>query len=34
VGAPFEHTMIERRALGGRDVQIDVKCCGICAWES
>jgi alcohol dehydrogenase (NADP+) len=30
VGAPFEHAMIERRALGERDVQIDVKYCGIC----
>jgi alcohol dehydrogenase (NADP+) len=30
VGAPFEHTTIERRALGERDVQIDVKYCGIC----
>src|SRR5271156_1060027 len=30
VGAPFEHTMIERRALGERDVQIDVSYCGIC----
>jgi D-arabinose 1-dehydrogenase-like Zn-dependent alcohol dehydrogenase len=34
VGAPFEHTMIERRALDERDVQIDVKYCCICAWES
>jgi D-arabinose 1-dehydrogenase-like Zn-dependent alcohol dehydrogenase len=34
VGAPFEHTMIERGALGERDVQIDVKYCDICAWES
>jgi alcohol dehydrogenase (NADP+) len=30
VGAPFEHTTIERRELGERDVQIDVKYCGIC----
>jgi len=30
VGAPFEHTTIERRALGERDVQIDVSYCGIC----
>jgi alcohol dehydrogenase (NADP+) len=30
VGAPFEQTTIERRALGERDVQIDVKYCGIC----
>jgi uncharacterized zinc-type alcohol dehydrogenase-like protein len=30
VGAQFEHTTIERRALGERDVQIDVKYCGIC----
>jgi alcohol dehydrogenase (NADP+) len=29
-GAPFERTTIERRELGGRDVQIDVKYCGIC----
>jgi alcohol dehydrogenase (NADP+) len=30
VGAPFERTTIERRALGERDVQIEVKYCGIC----
>jgi uncharacterized zinc-type alcohol dehydrogenase-like protein len=30
VGAPFEHTTIDRRALGERDVQIDVSYCGIC----
>jgi alcohol dehydrogenase (NADP+) len=30
VGAPFERTTIERRALGERDVQIDVSYCGIC----
>jgi uncharacterized zinc-type alcohol dehydrogenase-like protein len=29
-GAPFERTTIERRELGERDVQIDVKYCGIC----
>jgi uncharacterized zinc-type alcohol dehydrogenase-like protein len=29
-GAPFEHTTIERRALGERDVLIDIKYCGIC----
>ena len=29
-GAPFERTTIERRELGPRDVQIDVKFCGIC----
>jgi uncharacterized zinc-type alcohol dehydrogenase-like protein len=28
--APFETTTIERRALGERDVLIDVKFCGIC----
>src|SRR3984957_11649673 len=30
VDAPFEHTTIERRELGERDVSIDVKYCGIC----
>jgi uncharacterized zinc-type alcohol dehydrogenase-like protein len=29
-GAPFEQTTIERRALGERDVLIDIKFCGIC----
>jgi uncharacterized zinc-type alcohol dehydrogenase-like protein len=29
-GAPLEHTTIERRALGDRDVRIDIKFCGIC----
>jgi alcohol dehydrogenase (NADP+) len=29
-GAPFEHTTIERRELGERDVLIDIKYCGIC----
>jgi uncharacterized zinc-type alcohol dehydrogenase-like protein len=29
-GAPFDTTTIERRALGERDVLIDVKFCGIC----
>ncbi len=29
-GAPFERTTIERRELRPRDVQIDVKFCGIC----
>jgi uncharacterized zinc-type alcohol dehydrogenase-like protein len=29
-GAPFQRTTIERRELGERDVQIDVKYCGIC----
>ena len=29
-GAPFERTTIERRELQPRDVQIDVKFCGIC----
>jgi uncharacterized zinc-type alcohol dehydrogenase-like protein len=29
-GAPFERTTIERRELGERDVQIEVKYCGIC----
>jgi uncharacterized zinc-type alcohol dehydrogenase-like protein len=29
-GAPFEHTTIERRLLGERDVLIDIKYCGIC----
>jgi len=29
-GAPFNATMIERRALRGDDVQIEVKYCGIC----
>jgi len=29
-GAPFEHTTIERREPGERDVQIDVEYCGIC----
>jgi alcohol dehydrogenase (NADP+) len=28
--APFEHTTIERRELGERDVAIEVKYCGIC----
>jgi alcohol dehydrogenase (NADP+) len=28
--APLEHTTIERRELGERDVAIDVKYCGIC----
>jgi alcohol dehydrogenase (NADP+) len=30
VGAPFETTRIERRALGRHDVLIDIKFCGIC----
>jgi uncharacterized zinc-type alcohol dehydrogenase-like protein len=29
-GASFEHTTIDRRALRGDDVQIDIKYCGIC----
>jgi alcohol dehydrogenase (NADP+) len=29
-GAPFDHTTIERRALGDKDVLIDIEFCGIC----
>ena len=29
-GAPFEQTTIERRALGERDVSIEIEFCGIC----
>jgi uncharacterized zinc-type alcohol dehydrogenase-like protein len=29
-GAPFDATTIQRRALGERDVLIDIKFCGIC----
>jgi uncharacterized zinc-type alcohol dehydrogenase-like protein len=29
-GAPFERTTIERRELGERDVEIDIRYCGIC----
>src|SRR6202020_2641911 len=30
VGARFDTTTIERRELGGSDVQIEIKFCGVC----